>query len=78
MDNNFFDEHHNLKNEKSDEEARGPYSKKDDSSPIKEDINDEDNIENAQLHIEKEENVAENVEGGQLYRRRQWPQIQCQ
>ena len=63
MDNNFSDGHHNIENEKDDEENRGPSSVYIDSFPIKEQIEDKEPIDNAQSHIEKEENVAENVEG---------------
>ena len=63
MDNKFSGGHYNLKNGKSDEENRVPSSKKDDPSSIKDSLDDKDQVRNTQSYIEKEENVAENVEG---------------
>ena len=62
MDNNFSDGLDNIENEKNDEENRGPSSVNIDSFPIKENLDKEEPIDNAQSHIEKEENVTENVE----------------
>jgi len=63
MDNNFSDGYHNLKNEKNGEESREPSSQKPDSSSIKDSLDHKDQVRNTQSYIEKEENVAENVEG---------------
>jgi hypothetical protein len=49
MDNNFSDEHCNLKNEKNDEESRGSFSQKADSSSIKENLDDKDQVRNTHL-----------------------------
>jgi hypothetical protein len=62
MDNNFSDGHHNMENEKNDEETREPSFQKDMSSLIKDNLDDKDQVKNTQSCIEKEENVAENVE----------------
>jgi len=51
--------------EKNDEENRVASSVNIDSSLIKGELDDKEPIENTQLHIEKEENITENVEGGQ-------------
>src|SRR3954453_14464001 len=63
MDNNFSDGHYNKENEKNDEENRVPSSKKANLSSIKENLDDENTIENTPSYTEKEENVAENVKG---------------
>ena len=61
MDNKFSGGHYNLKNEKSDEENRVPSSKKDDPPSIKDNPFERNQSEYTQLHHEKEENVAENI-----------------
>jgi hypothetical protein len=53
-----------MENEKNDEETREPSFQKDMSSLIKDNLDDKDQVKNTQSCIEKEENVAENVEGG--------------
>jgi len=63
MENNFSDGHQNIENEKDDEESRGPLSENDESSLIKEDLAEKDNIENTQSHTEIQKKVAENVKG---------------
>jgi len=63
MDNKSSDIPYNKEDEKNDEKNRVASSVNIDSSLIKEELDDKEPIENTQLHIEKEENVAENVEG---------------
>src|SRR3982751_3036930 len=63
MDNKFSGGHYNLKNGKSDEENRVPSCKKDDPSSMKDNSFESNKPEYTQLHHEKEETVAENVEG---------------
>jgi len=63
MDNKFSNEHHNMENEKNGEENRGPSSTKAESSSIKEDLYDENKIEDRHSHLEIQKKVAENVKG---------------
>src|SRR4051794_33313477 len=63
MDNNFTDGYYNKVNEKDNEEIGVLSSQKADSSLIKENLDDKDQVRNTQSHTKKEENVAENVEG---------------
>src|SRR3954463_15281542 len=63
MDNKSSDIPYNKENEKNDEENRMVSSVNIDSSLLKEELDNKKPIENTQLHIEKEENIAENVEG---------------
>jgi hypothetical protein len=63
MTNKFSDGHDNLENEKSDEENRVPSCKKDEPSSMKDNSFESNKSKYTQSYIEKEEIVAENVEG---------------
>jgi hypothetical protein len=67
MDNKFSNEHHNIENDKNDEENRVPSSKKAESSTIKDNPFGKNHADNGHSPIESNEKVAENVKGGYLF-----------